>query len=98
VVYIAHGGWGYTLGVIETGHVGWNMHFERCLEGSNDDPVVDPVVDVLEKEQHIPAGPGRTFVGKKQQRRDNGLKDRTQQVAITSKTSWPNLQEPMLVK
>ena len=64
VVYIAHGGWGYTLGVIETGHVGWNRYFVRCLEGSNDDPVVGdlvgPVVDILEREQHIPVGPGRT--------------------------------------
>jgi hypothetical protein len=83
VIYIAHGGWGYNLGVIETGHVGCNRDFERWLGGGNNE---DPVVDVLEKEQHIPAAPGMTSTGRKA-----GLKDR---VAIQVKQTGQNLPKP----
>jgi hypothetical protein len=70
VVYIVHGGWGYTLGVIETENDGSNRNFERCLEGNNDDRdlVVVPVVDALAKEQHIPAGAGMTLARNRQQK------------------------------
>lgn len=70
MVYIAHGGWGYTLGVIETVHDGSNGDFERCLEGNDDDRdlVVDLVVDALAKERHIPAGAGMTLARNRQQK------------------------------